>query len=96
MQNATVPTKCKTSAHCIDHMLSAHLWIYNVGEADMVVREDTWAVVDEAKSKFHCWYIAREVKLQGLGHLQLNGQVLCLPANLCAVLLQGQALSEQG
>ena len=77
-------------------VLSAHLRVYYISEADMVVGKNTWVGVDVAKSKSHCWYVAREVKLWGLGHLQLNGQVLCLPAYLCAVLLQGQALSEQG
>ena len=77
-------------------LVRTYLWIYDVSEADVVLREETWVVVDVSKSNFHCWYVAREVELRGLGHVQLNGQVLCLPANLCAVLLQGQALSEQG
>ena len=68
-------------------VISTHLWIYDVSKPDMVVREDTWVAVDEVKSKFHCWYVTREVKLWGLGHLQLNGQVLFLSAYLCAVLL---------
>ena len=70
-------------------LVRTYLWIYDVSEADVVVREDTWVGVDVAKSNFHCWYVPREVKLWGLGHVQLNGQVLCLPAYLCAILLLG-------
>ena len=36
---------------------SAHLWVYDVSEADVVAREDTWVAVDEVKSSFNCWCI---------------------------------------
>ena len=42
--------KCKIHVLVIK-MLSTHLWVNDVSEADMVVREDTWVVVDEVKSK---------------------------------------------
>ena len=39
--------------------VSTHPWVYDVSEADVIIREDTRIGVDKTKSNFHEWYVTR-------------------------------------